>query len=105
MLVDPGAGCTQVRRIQLGAKPILTSIETDPRFDKDADIASPIYEGRGCGKIRASAMVCMGSEPSRSSDRPVIAANNIVDFYDSGDHGREKGHFGAAVSGQMVNFS
>jgi hypothetical protein len=58
----------------------LTSIENDPKFDKDADIAAPIYAGAMAEKS-GQRVVCMGSEPTflgSTGDR----TNNIVDFYD-----------------------
>ena len=54
------------------------SIETGPKFDRDADIAPPLYVGAAAEKS-GQRVVCMGSEPSFIGSTGDLT-NNIVDF-------------------------
>jgi hypothetical protein len=58
----------------------LTSIESSPKFDKDTDIAAPIYAGAVAEKS-GQRVVCMGSEPTFMGSTGDLQ-NNIVDFPD-----------------------
>jgi hypothetical protein len=58
----------------------LTSIENQPTFDKDADIAGPIYAGAVAEKA-GQRVVCMGSEPTFMGSTGDLQ-QNIVDFPD-----------------------
>jgi hypothetical protein len=59
----------------------IASVDTGPTFNKDADIAPPLYAA-AMGEKSGQRMVCMGSELTFLGSSGDVMSNNIVDLPD-----------------------